>query len=289
MQPLAHIRSTSRPRIVLLTAKREEAMSRRAAHLHGRVCDAPDLSKPRPAPPFPADLERALTQLAYVAHVTANISLADRAVALREIDAEIAARQNVLAHDSMEQTVAVWERLMAAFMELDVASSSSSASSASGSDGDQSRVAGAGHLVATAGHARIAQHLMRPKGPAEEHATPEARTVHEALQPFLAGLTEGRLVAAAQAHVDSLGKSTIELAQRGAKQMRWHVLAGLRQALRRREAVVADVGALHDGLRPWHTGVCRSPAKCLMCSGRLVPEKDIANSEVGEAGKEHHD
>lgn len=235
-------------------------MSRRASHLHGTAFDKPD-GPAGTKPPQYYDIDQALTQLAYLAHVTASVSLADKAKALRELDHEIEVRCAVLARDLCEQAAGVWERFTALIAHRYCPRSNISASQPSKP-----------HTKTSGCEERIPCPASSP-GTLAPDRDPEALLVDAALEPFFAGLTTERLVAAAEAHADTLGKSTMNLARRAARQMRWHVIAGLRQAERRRAAHVAEMERLHDGLRPWHTGVCRSPTRCLMCAPYLLLEK----------------
>lgn len=235
-------------------------MSRRASHLRGTALnkpDAPTVTKP----PQYYDIEQALTQLAYLAHVTASVSLADKAKALHELDHEIEVRCAVLAQDLVEQAAGVWERLTAL-----IAGHHCPSSNSSGSQPSKPPTKASGCEV------RILCPAPTP-GTLAPDCDPAVLLVDAALEPFFAGLTTEHLVAAAKAHTHTLGKSTMDLARRATRQMRWHAMAGLRQAERRRAALVVEMERLHDGLRPWHTGVCRSPTRCLMCAPYLLLEK----------------
>lgn len=223
-------------------------MIRRVAHLTSYFRDKPALGSPKPHPQF--DLEHTLADLARLAHNAANLVLAERFVVLRNMDEEIWTRLSVLSQYPFEQAVTIWEAVVACFPQ-------SASPNAHGSDGNPKT-----NEVQNAGHPIPHTHFDNP-------SSPETDLINFTLQPFLDRVVENA-AHYAEIHASTLGKSTFCLASRLAIRLRWTVVAGLRQAERRRAELVEEIEALHDCMRPYHFGVCGGPENCPLCGPQIL-------------------
>lgn len=233
-------------------------MTRRVAHLTGYFRDKPALGSPKPYAQF--DLEHTLAELARLAHNASSLVLAVRFQELRDVDEEIWTRLSVLSENPFEQAVTIWESIVACLPQ-------SAPPIAHSSDGNPKM-----DKVQNAGHPTPHNHLDTP--------SPETDLIAFTLQPFLGRVVENA-AHYAEIHASTLGKSTFCLANRLTMRMRWFVVAGLRQAERRRAELVEEIEALHDCMRPYHDMVCGGAENCMMC-GHQILRWGMEDGSMGE-------